>query len=75
MNTQVLADLLNRRPFDPFRIRLSSGDVYNLRHPEAALLLRTGLYVALPAENGNLPDRAVYCALLHIAAVESVASA
>jgi len=75
MNTQVLADFLNRRPFDPFRIRLSSGDIYDIRHPEAALLLRTGLYVAPPAENGNLPDRAVYCALLHIAAVESVASA
>ena len=75
MNTQVLNDLLRRRPFDPFRVRLSSGDVFEVRHPEAALLLRTGLYIALPADNGDVPDRAVYCALLHIAAVESAASA
>jgi hypothetical protein len=74
MNAQVLNELLNRRPFDPFRVRLSNGDVFDVRHPEAALLLRTGLYIALPADNGDLPDRAVYCALLHIAAVESVAT-
>lgn len=73
MSTNVLKEALTRRPFEPFRIRLSSGDVYEVRHPENALLLRGGLYVALGSD-GDLPDRAVFCSLLHIAAVETAAA-
>ena len=69
-----MLDALRRRPFEPIRLRLSSGDVYEVRHPENALLLRGGVYVALGSE-GDLPERAVFCSLLHIAAVETVAAA
>jgi hypothetical protein len=73
---QNIRDLLQRRPFEPFRVVLSSGDSYDVRHPEFAWLVKGGLYVGLPSqENGNesdLPDRAVYCSALHIAAVEHV---
>lgn len=74
MSATVLKDMLARRPFEPFRIRLSSGDTYEVRHPEMALLLRHGLYVALPDEQGELPDRAVWCSLLHVTAVEPISS-
>ena len=74
MSTSILRDMLSRRPFVPFRVRLSSGDVYEVRHPEMALLLRNGLYVAVPDEGDELPDRAVWCSLLHVAAVEPVGS-
>ena len=80
MSITTLREALGRRPFEPFRIRLSSGDMYEVRHPEAALLLKGGVYIGLPAdngptENGDLPDRAVYCSLLHVAAIETLASA
>lgn len=74
MNVTVLRDLLARRPFDPFRVRLSSGDAYDVRHPEMAFLLRNGIYIALPDGNGDVPEQAVYCALLHIVSVESAAA-
>ncbi|HJT34415.1 MAG TPA: hypothetical protein VJ783_20455 [Pirellulales bacterium] len=74
MTVEVLREAMSRRPFEPFRIRLSSGDVFEIRHPEATLLIRGGLYIGLP--NGeDIPERAVYCALLHIAAVETLARA
>ena len=75
MSITTLREALGRRPFEPFRIRLSSGDVYEVRHPEAALLLKGGIYIGLPADNGDMPDRAVYCSLLHVAAIETLASA
>ncbi len=60
-------------------MRLSSGDAYEVRHPEKALLLRNGVYVAVPEAQSNgdeeLPDRAVWCSLLHIAALEPIGSA
>jgi len=72
MSASVLKDQLARRPFEPFRVILSSGDRYEVRHPEFAWLIRGGLYVGLPADNGDLPDRAVFCSMLHIAGVESL---
>ncbi len=67
--------MLSGRPFRPFRVRLSSGDVYEIRHPEMALLLRSGLYVAVPSDDEELPDRAAWCALLHVVAVEPIGPA
>ena len=75
MSATVLKEQLSRRPFEPFRVVLSSGDAYEVRHPEFAWLIRGGLYVGLPADDSDLPDRAVFCSMLHIAAVESVAGA
>jgi hypothetical protein len=73
MTIEVLRDALTRRPFEPFRIVLSSGNFYEVRHPENALLLRGGVYVA-QHDNGDLPERAFYCPLLHVAAVETLAA-
>jgi hypothetical protein len=73
MSANVLREALTRHPFEPFRVRLSSGDVYEVRHPENALLLRGGVYIALGSD-GDLPERAVFCSMLHIAAVETVAA-
>jgi hypothetical protein len=70
MSAAVLKDLLSRRPFEPFRLRLSSGDVHEVRHPEMALLLRGGVYVAIPNGANHLPETATWCNLLHVAAVE-----
>jgi hypothetical protein len=72
MNIEVLKEMLARRPFEPFLVRSSSGHIYEVRHPEMAWLLKTGMYVAIPPENGDLPDRAAFCGLLHIAAVEAL---
>ena len=65
MSIDVLRDVLARRPFEPFRIILSSGDFYEVRHPENALLVRSGMYVA-QHDNGDLPERAIFCSLPHI---------
>jgi hypothetical protein len=72
MSIDVLRDVLARRPFEPFRIILSSGDFYEVRHPENALLVRSGMYVA-QHDNGDLPERAIFCSLPHIAAIEAPA--
>ncbi len=72
----TIRELLARRPFSPFRVILSSGDSFEIRHPEFAWLTKGGLYVGLPSANGNgavdLPDRAVFCSALHLAGVEQM---
>jgi hypothetical protein len=70
MNRQTIAELLRRRPFHPFEIELSSGEVHKVLHQEFAFLLRSNLVVGYPNT-----DRVVHCALLHITRVRMLAAA
>ena len=74
MSAAILREKLTRRPFEPFRVRLSSGDTYDVRHPENALLVRSGIYVAVPEPGGELPEVPVWCSFLHVAAVEPISN-
>ncbi|NOT02370.1 MAG: hypothetical protein HOP29_17325 [Phycisphaerales bacterium] len=72
MTLDTLRICLDRRPFEPFKIILSSGTIYEVRHPENAILMRGGLLVAYGGSNGELPDRFAHLSYLHIAAVETI---
>ena len=63
-----LRDILDREPFQPFRVRLSSGDAYDIRNPGLALVMRSRLFIAFPNS-----DRWTLIPFLHIAAIESLA--
>ena len=69
MTLDTIEDLLARRPFEPFRIVTSSGDRYEVRHPELVLRVKNGLYVG-QGGRGNIADRAAFISLLHVSAVE-----
>jgi len=70
MNAETIRDLMRRRPFEPFKLRMTNGDVYEVKHPELAIVLKTRLILADP-EN----DRAWTLSLLHIAAIDAAAAA
>ena len=74
MTIDTLRSRLSRRPFEPFRVVTSSGQRYDVRHPENAMLYRSGLIVAHGATNGDLPESYADLALLHITAVEKIVS-
>jgi hypothetical protein len=67
MNADTIKDYLRREPFEPFMIRMSNGEVYEIRHPECALVMKTKVIVGYPEE-----DRSVTCALVHISSVEAL---
>ncbi len=66
MNAETLRELLGRKPFDLFAIRMTNGDVFQVKHPEMALLLKTKIIVGDPDN-----DRSWICSLLHIATIET----
>ncbi len=74
MTVQTFRDLLQERPFRPFRIVMSSGQSYEVRHPEMAMLLRTDILVGIDVEDG-FPSRFKICSMLHVTAVEPLESA
>lgn len=69
MNVQTFRDLLTRRPFRPFRLVMSSGQAYEVRHPEMAMLTRSDLLVGVNARRG-VPGGFRICSLLHVATIE-----
>ena len=70
MTLQTFKELLGRRPFEPFRVLLSGGQSYEVRHPEMTWLTRTTLYVGRGTTSEGVPDEATLCSLLHICSVE-----
>jgi hypothetical protein len=65
-------DFLQHKPFQPFRLTLTDGRVYEVRHPELAMVGRSTVAIGLPAANDPQPvfDRLVTVSLLHIMHIE-----
>jgi hypothetical protein len=70
MTVQTFRDLLSARPFRPFRLVMSSGQCYQTRHPEMALLTRTSILVGVDVADDGVPAEFKICSLLHVTAIE-----
>lgn len=74
MTVQTFRELLTRRPFQPFQLVMSSGQTYEVRHPEVALLTRTSILVGVDESDDGIPAEFKICSLLHVTAVEPLPS-
>ncbi len=70
MNAETIREWLSRRPFEPFQLTLSSGETYEVRHPENAILLKTRLILGYPEV-----DQVAHIGLLHVNSVRPVQAA
>jgi hypothetical protein len=64
MNADAIREFLKVRPFEPLEVQLSSGQVYEIRHPENAIVMRNTLVIAFPETDG-----VIWCSFIHVAAV------
>ena len=76
MRQEHLIELLRQRPFQPFRIHVSDGIVYEAHHPELVLVGRSKAVVFLPDPRRppQAFDRYETVALLHITRLELIES-
>jgi hypothetical protein len=74
MRPDDLLELVRARPFEPFRIYISDGAVYEIRHPDMVIVQRSKVTVAVPGPAGpdGPAERTVNCALMHITRTEHV---
>lgn len=73
MNPQDLYNLLRTKPFVPFRLHLTDGTAYEVRHPEGCMPFRS---IAVVAVNHD-PEHGVYgrpvtITLVHIVRAEYI---
>jgi len=74
MTVQTFREMLARRPFQPVRIILSSGQAYEIRHPEMAMLTRTSLLIGTDLADDGVPAEFKIISLLHVTAIEPLHS-
>lgn len=72
MTVQTFKEMLARRPFQPVKLIVSSGLIYEIRHPEMALLTRTSLLVGTGNSDDGVPAEFKILSLLHITAIEPI---
>lgn len=74
MRPEDILELLRAQPFEPFRLYVSDGVSYDIRHPDMAIVQRSKVVVGVPGPAG--PDgpmeRAVNVALVHITRTEAI---
>lgn len=71
MAPEELHDTLKHQPFEPFRIVLTDGQAYDIRHPDLLLVGKRSAVVGL-AGDSNTPyyERTVKVDLLHVSRIE-----
>jgi len=74
MTAQDVRTLLKAQPFQPFRLVMSSGQSYEIRHPEMVFLKRTLICIGVDVEDGIAADFRL-CSLLHVTAIEPISPA
>jgi len=68
MFSDDLLTALRKRPFDPFRIQVSDGTVYDVRHPELVMVGLGAVIVGVPPAGIDKPvyERAETVSLQHV---------
>lgn len=60
---------LKAQPTQPFRIKLSKGDTFDIHHPELVMIGRLAIDIGIPAPDlpHDVRDKLVTVSMLHIA--------
>ncbi|HMO64713.1 MAG TPA: hypothetical protein PKE47_05745 [Verrucomicrobiota bacterium] len=73
MNPKDILELVEARPFKPFRLLTSDGGRLEVRHPEFIWVLRSRVDVAVLAqEDHGIVDHVEHCSMLQITRLEEL---
>lgn len=72
MTAPTFRELLTQRPFKPFRLVMSSGQSYDVRHPEMAFLTKSDILVGIGDMDDGVPADFKICSLLHVTSIEPI---
>ncbi len=74
MRPDDILRLLHTQPFQPFRLHLSDGKAFDIRHPELAMVGRSIVAIGVRSsdEDELVFDHLVQCALAHITRTEPI---
>lgn len=73
MIQEALHQAARRQPFEPFRLILTTGATYDVRHPDLLMVGRRSAIIGISNEShGTAYDRTIKVDLLHIVGIEEL---
>jgi len=76
MSAEELRNSLRQQPFEPFRVVMTDGVGYEVRHPDLLWVGARSVYVGLTGEAGSTYfERSVKLDLLHVIRIEPLSPA
>lgn len=72
MRYQELHDTLRKLPFQPFRIKLTTGDTFDVNNQDFAALTRSSILIFTSSQDDEIPDRFRQYDLLHVVGIEPI---
>ena len=67
-----IKELIEAKPFKPFKIYLSDGTSYEISNHDMAMVSKNAVYVGIHPDPDSIAERFVRCALLHITKIEEL---
>lgn len=71
MRPDDLHEFTRKRPFVPYRIYVTDGRTYEIRHPDQVIVLRSRVVIGVGGKN-RVPDHTEHVALLHVVRIEEL---
>ncbi len=73
MTQEDLQGAARRQPFEPFRVILTTGAAYDVRHPDLIMVGRRAAILGITNEPGGTAfDRTIKVDLLHVVGIEEL---
>lgn len=75
LTAELIRERVRQQPFVPLRVVTSSGQTYDVYHPDMIWIGRTDLHVGMPSpDDPTIYERDARIAILHITALEDLPS-
>jgi hypothetical protein len=74
MTVQTFHEMLTRRPFQPVKLTLYSGQSFEIRHPEMAMLTRSSILIGTDIAEDGIPAEFKILSLLHVTSIEPLSN-
>ncbi|HEV2320528.1 MAG TPA: hypothetical protein VGV18_12300, partial [Verrucomicrobiae bacterium] len=71
-NALQLKEMVNAKPFRPFRIKMSDGSTRDVPNHDGAWVTRSTIEVGLDLDKNKIPGRVTRCAILHFMNIEDL---
>jgi hypothetical protein len=73
LTSDELHEYARRQPFEPFRVVLTTGATYDIRHPDLIMVGRRSATIGLTNDPGGTAyDRTIKVDLLHVVGAEEL---
>jgi len=73
MTQEDLEAAARHKPFEPFRLILTTGDAYDIRHPELIMIGRRAAIIGIAKDpNKTTFDRTIKVDLFHVVGIEEL---